>query len=210
MNDHNRSATTKGSNDWENHVVGTVASTVPPHPWQEANYSASRFAKTGLILGGISGCTSLLFNIIGSVLWPSLSGQFQHPLHLIQVYLTFPLGPSALDLNVGTTLAFGCILYLLTGAAYGMLFEWALSYFLPKLGLPGRLVWFSALAVLLWFVNFYGILFWLQPLLFKNRLIITLIPWWVASLTHLVFGWTMAVLYPLENATAKTQLNEES
>jgi hypothetical protein len=30
-----------------------------------------------------------------------------------------------------------------------------------------------------------------------GRWIIDLTPWWVAMLTHLVFGWTMALIYPL-------------
>jgi hypothetical protein len=45
-------------------------------------------------------------------------------------------------------------------------------------------------------VNFYLLLSWLQPLLFGGRWIAQLIPWWVAMITHLVFGWTVAALYP--------------
>jgi hypothetical protein len=60
-----------------------------------------------------------------------------------------------------------------------------------------RLVLASLLAILIWVVNFYGVLIWLQPLLFGGRWIIELVPPWVAALTHLVFGWTMALLYPL-------------
>ena len=55
----------------------------------------------------------------------------------------------------------------------------------------------SLLSLAVWLVNFYGILYWLQPLLFGGRWIVDLIPWWVAAPTHLVFGWTMVVLYPL-------------
>ena len=80
---------------------------------------------------------------------------------------------------------------------YGMLFEWALSYFIPNSGLFGRIVFCSILGLLVWGVNFYAILIWLQPLLFEHRWIVDLIPWWVAALTHLVFGWTMAIVYPL-------------
>ena len=62
-------------------------------------YRAARYIWAGLFLGGIAGCTSLLFNVIGSVLWPAISGEAQHPLRIIQVYLTFPLGETALQLG---------------------------------------------------------------------------------------------------------------
>ena len=51
----------------------------------------------------------------------------------------------------------------------------------------------SGLAIAVWLVNFYGILSWLQPLLFGGNWIVERIPWWVAAATHLVFGWTMLV-----------------
>jgi hypothetical protein len=37
----------------------------------------------------------------------------------------------------------------------------------------------------------------LQPLLFGGNWIVEQIPWWVGALTHLVYGWTMVVVYPL-------------
>ena len=42
---------------------------------------------------------------------------------------------------------------------------------------------------------------WLQPLLFHGDWIVTMIPPWVAALTHLVFAWTMALVYPLGTYT---------
>ena len=65
---------------------------VPKRPWQESGYNAARYARTGLLLGIVAGCTSFTLNVIGSALWPAISGQSQHPLRIIQVYLTFPLG----------------------------------------------------------------------------------------------------------------------
>jgi hypothetical protein len=170
---------------------------IPSRPWQKANYYAVGYLNRGFLLGALAGCTSLVLNVVGSVLWPSISGQERHPLYLIQVYLTFPLGQSALQLNSGAILALGCLLYLVTGMFYGMLFEWMLSYFVPRLGWIGRIAICSLLGILVWAVNFYGVLIWLQPLLFGGRWIIDLIPWWVAAATHLVFAWTMALIYPL-------------
>jgi hypothetical protein len=149
------------------------------------------------LLGGLAGCTSLLLNVVGSVIWPSISGVPQHPLRIIQVYLTFPMGAAALELDSGVLLALGCVLYLGTGMVYGMFFQLAMSYFVPGANLIVRLVVCSVLGLVIWLVNFYGILSWLQPLLFGGNWIVASIPWWVAAVTHLVFGWTMALVYPL-------------
>lgn len=176
---------------------------VPPRPWQEANYRPSTYLTAGLFVGALAGCTSLLFNIVGGLLW-SPGGQELQPLRLIQVYLTFPLGAAALELNSGLTLALGCLLYLATGMMYGLLFEFAMSWFVPQVGLLARVVICSLLALLVWAVNFYGILAWLQPLLIGGRWIVELVPWWVAAFTHLIFGWTVALLYPLARVFRST------
>jgi hypothetical protein len=89
------------------------------------------------------------------------------------------------------------VLYLTTGMLYGVLFVFAISNAIPRAGMRVRFVACSLLAIAVWAVNFYCVLAWLQPVFFGGRWIIELIPWWAAALTHLVFGWTMAVLYPL-------------
>ncbi len=170
---------------------------VPLRLWPEVGFEARPHLKAGIVLGGFAGCTSLLTNIIGSVFWPAIGGEEQYPLRLIQVYLTFPLGEAALQLNSGALLALGCVLYLCTGMLYGMLFELLISYLLPHARLGARLIFCSILALGVWAINFYALLAWMQPLFLGGRWIIELIPWWVAALTHLVFGWTMALVFPL-------------
>ena len=107
------------------------------------------------------------------------------------------MGEAALNLNSGVLLTLGCVLYLGTGMLYGMIFPVGAVV----LHAECRPCWaadvLQLLALVIWVVNFYGVLIWLQPLLFGGRWIIDLIPWWVAALTHLVFGWTMALVYPL-------------
>ncbi len=168
-----------------------------PREWPPKTYYVAYYATTGALLGFLGATTSLLFNIVGSLLLPAAPGVPDHPLRLIQIYLTFPLGRSALEIDKGITLAIGCCLYLATGMVYGMIFQVMLSRFAPAATLGKRLVLASILALAIWVVNFYGILSWLQPLLFGGRWILELIPPWVAALTHLVFGWTMALVYPL-------------
>ena len=180
-----------------------LANELPPVELQplQPGFDLGRHAAAGLLQGALAGCTSLLANVIGSAAWPTVSGAAQHPLHLIQVYLTFPLGAKALDLEGGALLGLGALLYLATGMLYGMLFVLVLSYFLPQAKLPARLVACSVLALAVWIVNFYGILGWLQPALVGGRWIVELVPWWVAAATHLLFGWTIAVIYPLGTQT---------
>ncbi|HVA45585.1 MAG TPA: hypothetical protein VNH11_04290 [Pirellulales bacterium] len=172
-----------------------AAETTPTH-WRPTDYYAAYYATTGFLLGMFGAATSLLANIIGSLVWNGLKGQPQNPLRLIQVYLTFPLGETALKIDTGITLAVGCCLYLGTGMLYGILFQLVLTRFTPNATFGRRLLVVSVLSLAVWLVNFYGILSWLQPLLLGGNWIVELVPWWVAALTHLVFGWTMVVVYP--------------
>jgi hypothetical protein len=167
------------------------------HPWPDRGFRLGRSVCTGALLGAIAGCVSLIANVIGSTFVPPVSGAPQSPLRLIQVFLTFSLGADALELGSGLALGLGCLLYLLTGAFYGMIFESFIEFFLPRATVIVRICLFSVMAIALWAVNFYGILYWLQPLLYGERWIAELIPWWVAALTHLLFGLTMALLQPI-------------
>jgi hypothetical protein len=165
-----------------------------PEHWQATEYYAAYYATTGFVLGGIAALVSLLLNIIGATLFD------KNPLRLIQVYLTFPLGEKALaeDFNSGIALAIGCCLYIATGMLLGIPLQMAMARFVPSEGLGRRLLLATLLGLLLWIINFYGILAWLQPLLFGGNWIVdpNLLPPWVAALTHLVFAWTMALIYP--------------
>jgi len=156
-------------------------------------YYLSYYATTGFFLGMVGAVTSLVFNIVGSLFVG------QHPLQLIRVYLTFGLGERALrpELESELALAIGCCLYIATGMLLGILFQVVLSRFADKASLTNRLLIASALALAVWIFNYYLVLSWLQPLLFGGNWIVRLIPVWVAALTHLVFGWTMALVYPL-------------
>jgi hypothetical protein len=167
---------------------------VEPHSRQwTREYYLSYYATTGFFLGMIAAVMSLAFNVVGSLLVG------QHPLQLIKVYLTFGAGEKALrpELESGLVLAIGCCLYIATGMLLGVPFQVVLSRFADKATLAKRLLLASALGLAIWIVNYYLLLSWMQPLLFGGNWIIRLVPWWVAALTHLVFAWTMAALYPL-------------
>jgi hypothetical protein len=173
--------------------------------WRATGYYSAYYATAGFLLGSLGAVVSLLFNVVGA----PLAGK--SPLELIRVYLTFPLGEKALQLTEGQNayavndrviLAFGCCLYLATGMLLGIPIHMSLARFAASGGLVRRLVVASVVSLLIWVVMFYGILSWLQPLLVEgdpgNWITNTAyLPWWVAAATHLVFGWTIALLYPL-------------
>lgn len=196
-----------------------LASAEPPPRWRARQYYAAYFATTGFMLGLFGGTTSLLFNIVGSLLVG------QPPLKLIQIYLTFGWGAQVLEPGADTNmlLALGCCLYLGTGMLLGVPFHLIMTLvfggslkpprFLPDpfqlyfarseglVNLAQRLGVATVLGVSMWLVHFYLILSWLQPLLFGGDWIVQQVPPWVAALTHLVFAWTMALVYPLGTYT---------
>jgi hypothetical protein len=159
-------------------------------------YYLTSYGTAGFFLGMVAALVSLMFNIIGA----SIAGE--NPLQLIKVYLTFGLGERALDpaFSSGFALAMGCVLYIATGMLLGIVFHIILTRYAAQAGLLGRLAWASVIAVAVWLVNFYVLLSWIQPLLFGGNWITSTdpvyLPWWVALATHLVFGWTMAMIYP--------------
>ncbi len=187
-----------------------LAEEVAARPFQPKGFYTVYYATTGFFLGGLAAITSLLLNVVGSLLVK------QTPMQLIHVYLTFPLGDRAMEFTAaedGLVLAIGCCLYIGTGMLLGIPFYLVLARWTPSASLFVRLVVVSILALAVWLINFYGILSWLQPALIEmseEYLIVNQIPPWVAALTHLVFGWTMAVVYPLGQFTPYTRVSEQS
>ncbi len=176
-------------------------------PFQPHGYYAAYYATTGFMLGIFGAMSSLLFNIVGSV----LVGQY--PLELIRVYLTFPLGDRALELDSGLALAIGCCLYLGTGMLLGIPIYLALTKWGANGGFVKRMMIASIAAIIIWVVMYYGVLSWLQPALVRmspENYIIHRVPPWVALLTHLVFGWTMVLVYPLGDFVAYRRPMEQT
>lgn len=153
--------------------------------FSSTGYRTSHEVLVGMMLGVIGAGAALIFNVVGSVLIRL------HPLELIRVYLTFPLGEEALSIDHGIALAIGCGLYLVTGAGFGIGFHLILSRYFGDTSNRKRIVVASVLGLLLWFVNYHVLLANLQPALFGGNWVVESIPTWVAVLTHLVFAWTL-------------------
>ncbi|MEW4486441.1 hypothetical protein AB1L42_00085 [Thalassoglobus sp. JC818] len=164
--------------------------------WPPQNFYGAYYAMTGGILGIIGALVSLVVNVIAA----PIAGK--SPLEMIKVYLTFPVGARALELSPesnGLVLAMGCCLYIATGMLIGIPVYFLLARICGNNApLVKRLAVSSFISLAIWAVNFYGVLSWLQPLLFGGNWITdpSVMPAWVAAGTHLVFGWTLALLYP--------------
>jgi hypothetical protein len=157
--------------------------------WPPAGYYATFHVLSGMILGFFGASASLLLNVVGS------AAIRQHPLELIRVYLTFPLGEAALRMESGLALAVGCGLYLSTGMVYGVTFEIVLTRWFSAAPVLRQFAVTTVMGLSLWLLNYYAVLSWLQPLLFGGAWIVKLIPWWVGALTHLAFAWTMLLIH---------------
>ncbi len=94
-------------------------------------------------------------------------------------------------LRDGMVLTFGCCLYLLAGVLLGIPLHAAMTRSLQP-SLRYRLIACTMLSLLAWQFVFYGVLSWMQPLLFRGDWIASgkYLPWWVAGVTPLIFGWT--------------------
>jgi len=159
-----------------------------PELWKPEGFYLDYHLIAGFVLGSLGALASLVFNVVGA----ALVGMF--PLELIRVYLTFPLGERALQLDSGMALGVGVCLYLATGAIYGMMMHYVLVRHYAQATLQRRFVVASVMALILWIANFYLILSWLQPHLFGGNWIVSMVPPYVAAATHLVFGWAVVLL----------------
>lgn len=156
--------------------------------WPPQGYYFLWHVVVGMMLGFVGAAVSLVANIVGAPI-------FGEPaFKLIRVYLTFPMGEKALTADEGVLLTVGCILYLVTGALYGIAFHLVMSAFFNKSNTLVRFIVATLIGVTLWVVNFYAILSWLQPTLLGGNWIIEQTPIWVAVATHVAFAWTMFVI----------------
>ncbi|MFQ5462467.1 MAG: hypothetical protein ACE5E5_07550 [Phycisphaerae bacterium] len=156
--------------------------------WAPKSYYTTYHILAGMVLGLIGAASSLLFNVVGA----AMVGK--HPLELIRVYLTFPLGEKALSLDSGFALAAGCCLYLGTGMFGGIPFHLVLSRYFADARLAVRFSVATIMGVAVWIINYYGLLAWLQPALIGGNWIVEQVPILVAVLTHLVFAWTLLLV----------------
>jgi hypothetical protein len=104
-------------------------------------------------------------------------------------------------------------LYLATGMLLGVPVYLALTWLGASGSFIKRMVIATVVSIAIWLFMYYGVLAWLQPAVVKmspENYIINRVPPWVALLTHLVFGWTMVLVYPLGDFVAYRRPMEQS
>jgi hypothetical protein len=153
--------------------------------WPSKGYYLLWHVVIGMTLGAVGAVVSLGANMIGAPLFG------EHPLQLIRVYLTFPMGEAALTAEAGPVLFIGCMLYLATGALFGVTIHLGTSRFFRDASRGRTFAIATALGLGLWIFNYYMVLSWLQPMLLGGNWILRMVPIGVAALTHLCFAWTV-------------------
>jgi cytochrome c oxidase cbb3-type subunit 2 len=161
-----------------------------PASWPPEGFYLTFYVVAGTIIGILGSLTSFLFNVVGALLLN------EDPLRFLRVYGTVFLGARALtteDLNFFMLVA---VVHFSVGAAAGAVFHVLVNRFVP-----GRYVLHVVLGalygVVMWLVNHYVVIAWLQPRLVGQAYVLQLMPVAVAVLTHVVYGVTLGLLQPL-------------
>jgi hypothetical protein len=158
--------------------------------WPPVGFYLTFYVVAGMILGILGSVTSFAFHIVGSLLVN------QDPLLLLRVYGTVFLGAEALttdDLNFFMLVA---VVHFSVGASAGAVFQVLVGRFGPTRW-GSQIVLGGLYGLLMWVVNFFFVISWLQPMLVGKPYVLELMPIWVAALTHVIYGLTLGVLQPI-------------
>jgi hypothetical protein len=158
--------------------------------WPPVGFYLTFYIVAGTTIGILGSLTSFLFHVVGSLV------VHQDPLLFLRVYGTVFLGERALTTSDLDFFMLVAIVHFSVGAIAGMVFHVAVNRVVPnRSGL--HLALGVAYGLLMWLVNFYVVLVWLQPLLVGRAYVLELMPSWVAALTHAIYGLTLGILQPL-------------
>ncbi len=159
--------------------------------WPPEGFYLTFYVVAGILLGILGSITSFLFNVVGSLMVD------QDPLKILRVYGTVFLGESALttgDLNFFMLVG---VVHFSVGAAAGAVFHVFVNRFAADRSPLSVVALGAAYGLLMWIVNFYFVLSWLQPRLVGEAWVLRLMPAWIGAATHLIYGLTLGVLQPL-------------
>jgi len=158
--------------------------------WPPAGFYLTFYIVAGTTIGILGSATSFLFHIVGSLLVN------QDPLLFLRVYGTVFLGAKALTTDDLTFFMLVAIVHFSVGASAGAVFHVLVNRFIPERTALQVLLG-GLYGLLMWVVNFYFVIAWLQPRLVGEAFVLRLMPVWVAALTHLIYGLTIGLLAPL-------------
>ena len=168
---------------------------VAERPWPPPGFYFTFYVVVGAILGVLGSLTSFLFNVFGSLVID------QDPYRVLRVFGTVFLGQEALTTDNLNFFMLVAVVHFSVGALAGAVYHVAVNYFFPGKSWGWHLAAGAAYGVLMWIVNFYLVLTWLEPALVGQAFVLEYMPAWVAALTHIVFGVTVGALQPLGHFT---------
>jgi hypothetical protein len=158
--------------------------------WPPKGFYLTYYVIAGLMIGILGSLTSFLANVLGSLALE------QDPLLFLRVYGTVFLGPQALTTHDLSFFMLVAVVHFSVGAIAGAVYHVGVNAFFPDRA--GLQIGLGALyGLLMWIVNFYVVILWLQTSVFGRAYVLELMPAWVAALTHVVYGLTLGVLQPL-------------
>ncbi len=160
-------------------------------PWPPPGFYLTFYVVVGTILGVLGSLASFLFNVFGSLMVD------QDPYYILRVYGTVFLGQEALTTDNLNFFMLVAIVHFSVGAMAGAVFHVAINRFYPNASAFQQIGLGAAYGLLMWIVNFYLVLWWLEPALVGQAYVLELMPFWIAALTHLIYGVTLGVLQPL-------------
>ncbi len=160
-------------------------------PWPPPGFYLTFYVVVGTILGVLGSLASFLFNVFGSLMVN------QDPYQILRVYGTVFLGQEALTTDNLNFFMLVAIVHFSVGAMAGAVFHVAINRYFPNATGVQQIGLGAAYGLLMWIVNFYLVLWWLEPALVGQAYVLELMPFWIAALTHVVYGVTLGVLQPL-------------
>ena len=160
-----------------------------PDSWPEFYFVY--YCVAGLMIGVIGALTSFFFNVIGSMM------VHQDPMQLIRVFGTFFVGEEALitqDLNF---LMLVLMSHFSVGSVGGAVYHVVINKHFVDRSYEWKLMMGVAWGLAIWIGSFYLVISWVQPMMVGKAYILEMIPFWVAALTHIVYGLTIRLLEPI-------------
>ena len=128
-----------------------------PHGWPPVGFYLTFYIVAGMLIGILGSLTSFLFNVLGSLLVK------QDPLLFLRVYGTVFLGAKALttdDLNFFMLVA---VVHFSVGASRRRRVPRARQPLRPRRAGAADRASAALYGLLMWVVNFYVVIAWLQP-----------------------------------------------
>jgi hypothetical protein len=162
----------------------------PSPGWPPKGFYLTYYVVAGLLIGVLGSLASFLCNVLGSLLLE------QDPLLFLRVYGTVFLGEKALVTDDLSFFMLVAVVHFSVGAIAGAVFHVLVNFFVPDRA--GLQIGLGVLyGLLMWVINFYVAIAWLQRDVFGEAYVLQLMPAWVAALTHVVYGLTLGLLQPL-------------